>query len=137
MLSTSGEVAIPVGPKELLGNWVLPPSAKGIIVFVHGSGSSRFSPRNQQVAQTLQEASFATLLMDLLDEEEEQDRTKVFDIDLLSERVITAMDWVAAQEATHSLPIGLFGASTGAAAALRAAALRPNLVKAVDRKSVV
>jgi len=131
MLETSCEIAVPVGDRELHGSWNLPEMARGIVVFVHGSGSSRFSPRNQQVAQTLQEASFATLLMDLLHTEEAEDRTKVFDIDLLSERVLAAIDWLTEQETTRSLPIGLFGASTGAAAALRAAARRPASVDAV------
>jgi len=131
MLQTSGEITLPVGDKQLYATWSLPEAAQGIILFVHGSGSSRFSPRNQYVAEILQKARFATLLMDLLDETEAEDRSKVFDIDLLADRVVSILDWLKEQPAVRDLPIGLFGASTGAAAALRGAAQRPQSVSAV------
>jgi putative phosphoribosyl transferase len=100
----------------------MPEAACGIILFAHGSGSSRFSPRNNYVARALQQAGLATLLFDLLTEPEAADRERVFDIPLLAERLTIATDWVAAQSETAPLPIGYFGASTGAAAALVAAA---------------
>jgi putative phosphoribosyl transferase len=113
----------------------LPANASGIVVFAHGSGSSRRSSRNRAVALVFQRAGLATLLLDLLTEAEE--RTDVvtaefrFDIPMLAERMVGAVDWVQTQAATGSLPIGLFGASTGAAAALIAAARRPGIVRAV------
>jgi predicted phosphoribosyltransferase/dienelactone hydrolase len=131
MLHSTGDIVIPIGDKQLGASWTLPKAAQGIIVFAHGSGSSRHSPRNQEVARALQQARFATLLMDLLEEGEANDRANVFDIGLLAGRVVRALDWLAAQPALARLPIGLFGASTGAAAALRAAAQRPGIVKAV------
>ncbi len=105
------------------GDLVIPPHAKGIILFAHGSGSSRKSPRNRQVAEALQKEGFATLLFDLLTEEEAKDRKNVFDIDLLAGRLKLAKDWV--KEFHGRLPIGYFGASTGAGAALQAAAQDP------------
>lgn len=108
-----------------------PPRPHGLIIFAHGSGSSRFSPRNQIVAQALVEAGFATLLLDLLTEDEAARRENVFDIGLLSERVVQAVDWAGDQPGLRGLPVGLFGASTGAGAALRAAAARPAAVRAV------
>jgi len=113
----------------------LPADPRGLIVFAHGSGSSRHSSRNRAVAEVLHQAHFGTLLLDLLTEDEE--RTDVvtaefrFDIPLLGERVVAAIDWSVAHEATQPLRLGLFGASTGAAAALIAAAKRPNAVRAV------
>jgi putative phosphoribosyl transferase len=113
----------------------LPANPRGLIVFAHGSGSSRHSSRNRAVAEALHQGQFGTLLLDLLTEDEE--RTDVvtaefrFDIPLLGERVVAAIDWSAAYEATESLRLGLFGASTGAAAALIAAARRPNVIRAV------
>jgi len=128
-------VWIPAGPVTLEGGLSLPPGAAGVVAFAHGSGSSRHSPRNRQVASTLAAAGLATLLFDLLTpgEEAEDIRTRVlrFDIALLAERVIAAVDWLAAQDATGGLAAGLFGASTGAAAALVAAAARPERVSAV------
>lgn len=133
MMSTAWmeSTAVRVGPLALPGELVVPPEAAALVLFVHGSGSSRLSPRNQWVAQALLPHRMATLLFDLLTEAEASDRRMVFDIDLLSERVDQALDWVRCQPALSDLRIGLFGASTGAAAALVAAALRPGLVAAV------
>lgn len=103
----------------------------GVVIFAHGSGSSRNSPRNRQVAQTLRAAGLATLLFDLLTPEEAADRTNVFDIPLLAGRVCAALRWIAHQPGFGGLPVGLFGASTGAAAALVAAARMPDIVRAV------
>ncbi|HZZ79705.1 MAG TPA: alpha/beta fold hydrolase [Gemmataceae bacterium] len=125
------EILIPVNSHQLHGVLTIPDAAQGIVVFAHGSGSSRWSPRNQAVAKSLQDAGFATLLMDLLDDAEAADRDKVFDIDLLAERVQAAIEWTSQQRALCNLPIGLFGASTGAAAALEAAARMPRHVRAV------
>ncbi|TDT41445.1 dienelactone hydrolase [Halospina denitrificans] len=120
---------------QLNGDLTVPPGATGVVVFAHGSGSSRFSRRNRDVAQTLNEGGLATLLMDLLTaEEDERDRyTREyrFDIAMLGRRLVGAVDWLAQNPATHGLPIGCFGASTGAAAALIAAAERPQAVSAV------
>lgn len=120
-----------VGPRRLGGALHVPDRPLGLVVFAHGSGSSRFSPRNTFVARELVERGFATLLMDLLTEEEAEDRRNVFDIPLLGARVVEAVDWAATTEPARGLSIGLFGASTGAAAALVAAARRPALVQAV------
>jgi putative phosphoribosyl transferase len=109
----------------------IPGDAKGIVLFAHGSGSSRFSSRNQYVAGVLQQARIATLLFDLLDEQEAADRTNVFDIGLLADRLQTAAAWIKQQEELPNLPLGYFGASTGAAAALVAAAAQGSDVKAV------
>ena len=107
---------------RLAGDLRLPEPAAGLVMFAHGSGSSRLSPRNRQVAEVLNEASFATLLFDLLTTEEELDRAKVFDIGLLAERLLAVTRWAQGEEELRRLPISYFGASTGAAAALRAAA---------------
>lgn len=119
----------------LEGNLALPAQTTGVILFAHGSGSSRWSPRNQYVAQTLQQAGFATLLIDLLTAQEEQQDHQTaqlrFNIDLLGERVIGATNWLTSQPETQHLKIGYFGASTGAAAALVAAAEHPSRVGAV------
>ena len=116
-------------------DFVVPDRPHGVVVFAHGSGSSRRSPRNRQVAAQMQAAGFATLLADLLTAEEERldERTARlrFDIDLLAGRVVGMIDWVTGQPDTGRLPPGLFGASTGAAAALVAAARRPQVVRAV------
>jgi len=114
--------AVRIGPLPLPGDLALPESARGLVLFVHGSGSSRLSPRNRAVAGTLQQHGLATLLFDLLSEDEAQDRRRVFDIPLLAERVGWALAWVAGRPDLARLPRGLFGASTGSAAALRAAA---------------
>lgn len=109
-------------PFELSRDLSVPTDAKAVIVFAHGSGSSRLSPRNRAVAESLNESGFATLLFDLLTDDESRDRRNVFDIALLADRLLAATRWVADQNETSSLPIGYFGASTGAAAALVAAA---------------
>jgi putative phosphoribosyl transferase len=119
---------LPLGLKGLLA---VPDGARGIVVFAHGSGSSRLSPRNNQVARALNQAGLATLLFDLLLPGEAGDRHKVFDIPLLAGRLEEALDWLGEEESTANFTIGLFGASTGAAAALTAAARRPELVAAV------
>ena len=106
----------------LYGTLAVPTNAVGVVVFAHGSGSSRLSPRNIQVAQALNDARLATLLFDLLTEEEAADRRNVFDIPLLATRVVAAVEWLDRQADVRHLPVGLFGASTGAAAALWAAA---------------
>jgi putative phosphoribosyl transferase len=131
MRSIGTEITIAVGPKNLHGIWTVPDQAHGVVVFAHGSGSSRHSPRNQFVASVLQEAGFATLLVDLLDEVEAEDRSKIFATDLLSMRVLAAIDWVNENDDIKGLPIGLFGASTGSAAALQAAARRAEGIKAI------
>lgn len=128
-------VAIPVGDGVLRGDLDVPPEAVGMVIFAHGSGSSRMSPRNQYVAKVLHEARLATLLLDLLtdDEEREDDLTAAFrfDIGLLATRLTAAIRWVQASHELRQLPLGLFGASTGAAAALVAAAAEQETVEAV------
>jgi putative phosphoribosyl transferase len=128
-------VRIWAGGAELEGDLRVPEGAEGVVVFVHGSGSSRFSPRNRAVAKQLRDGGLATLLMDLLTSEEDEvdRRTREFrfDIDLLTERVIGATRWLRAQPEAEGLKIGYFGASTGAAAALKAAAEEPASVRAV------
>ncbi len=114
--------AISIGPVGLEGMLAVPAASPGIVLFAHGSGSGRFSPRNNLVARELREAGFATLLFDLLTNEEAQDRANVFDIPLLAERLSMATAWVKQDPDTAALPVGYFGASTGAAAALVAAA---------------
>lgn len=127
------DAALPVrvGAQALPGELAIPTGAGGLVVFAHGSGSSRLSGRNRRVAGLLQRQGLATLLFDLLEEHEAADRRKVFDIGLLGERVAMALDWAAAQPVLAGRRIGLFGASTGAAAALCAAAERPERVAAV------
>ncbi|HVK13980.1 MAG TPA: hypothetical protein VM597_34880, partial [Gemmataceae bacterium] len=122
---------IPSGRRTLDGVLVVPPAATGVVAFAHGSGSGRFSPRNQFVARALQEGGLATLLLDLLEEDEAGDRKKVFDIGLLAGRLQSAADWLGDEPATRELPLGYFGASTGAGAALVAAARAPAAVRAV------
>ena len=113
----------------------IPVEAHGIVLFAHGSGSSRHSPRNQFVARVLQQSDFGTLLMDLLTETEEavdnRTREKRFDIGLLARRLTATVDWLSVQPAYKHLPVGVFGASTGAAAALVSATQRPDLIKSV------
>jgi pimeloyl-ACP methyl ester carboxylesterase len=120
-----------IGPLGLAGTLHLPASASALVVFAHGSGSSRFSPRNMAVANALNAQGIATLLFDLLTPDEEQERTNVFDIALLAERLIEVVHWVDTQRGLAHLPLGLFGASTGAAAALVAAAQLGSRVGAV------
>ena len=124
-------IAVPAGAARLPGELAVPPVPLGLVIFVHGSGSSRLSPRNRQVATALNGKRLATLLFDLLTVEESLDRDNVFDIDLLSERLLAALDWAQAEPEARSLPLGCFGASTGAAAALQAAARAPGAVRAV------
>jgi len=130
-----GLVRVPAAGVMLEGNLAISPRASGIVLFAHGSGSSRHSPRNRAVARALSEGGLATLLVDLLTPAEEsldeQTGQLRFDIGLLADRLVDAADWLTANEETHSLPIGLFGASTGGGAALVAAAQRPNTVRAV------
>ena len=116
------EVVIRAGTLELPGHLVLPAGAPGVVVFVHGSGSSRHSPRNTFVASVLNDAGLGTLLFDLLTVEEEEDRANVFDMGLLAQRLIQATVWLRTQPWAADVPIGWFGASTGAGAALWAAA---------------
>jgi putative phosphoribosyl transferase len=124
-------VKITKGKLTLEGILGLPVGPHGVVVFAHGSGSGRLSPRNNFVARHLQQAGLATLLLDLLSEEEADDRRKVFDIDLLADRLLLAKGWLEAEPRTKALGIGYFGASTGAGAALQAAAREPSNIKAV------
>jgi dienelactone hydrolase len=130
-MPTEREVEIISGKRTLRGILVVPPAAKGVVAFAHGSGSGRFSPRNQFVARVLQEAGLATLLLDLLEQSESEDRAKVFDINLLAERLQVAAAWLKRETTTAGLPLGYFGASTGAGAALVAAANDPGAIRAV------
>ena len=131
----SRDVRIPIDGVALDGTLALPHGAEGLVLFAHGSGSSRFSPRNRAVADVLHRAGMGTVLMDLLTEDEELvDRATArhrFDIELLAARLAAVTDWICAQAALRLLHVGYFGASTGAAAALRAAAARPEVVRAV------
>jgi len=128
-------VSIPARTANLNGDLCLPEKALGLVVFAHGSGSSRHSSRNRRVALGLRQAGLGTLLFDLLNSGEEAlDRVTAelrFNIPLLTERLVAVTDWIAAQPELRSLPLGYFGASTGAAAALSAAAVRPDRVAAV------
>lgn len=128
-------VHVSAGPVTLEGNLVVPEAARGIVLFAHGSGSSRHSPRNRYVAQVLQQGGLGTLLIDLLTREEEEEERWTghlrFDIGLLADRLVGATDWLLQQPRTRDLRIGYFGASTGAAAALVAAAKRPETAVAV------
>lgn len=128
-------VRIDSGDAVLHGDFAAPAGSRGVILFAHGSGSSRHSPRNRFVAESLRDSGFGTLLLDLLTEQEEQydlrTRALRFDVDLLARRLSSAIDWLNGQPARVPVSIGLFGASTGAAAALIAASLRPSHVHAV------
>jgi predicted alpha/beta-hydrolase family hydrolase len=128
-------IRIPAGAMMLDGELTVPESASGLVLFAHGSGSSRHSPRNQSVARTLQEGGLATLLFDLLTKEEEREEARTghlrFDISLLAERLAGAAGRMATEEETRQLPMGFFGASTGGAAALVAAARLGDAVRAV------
>jgi putative phosphoribosyl transferase len=129
------EIAREVGFKlravRLHGDLRIPPGAHGLVIFAHGSGSSRLSPRNRSVARALNDAGLATLLFDLLSEDEAARRAPVFDVGLLAERLEAVTRWALADEATRALPIGYFAASTGSAAAVRAAAALGDLVRAL------
>lgn len=127
----NNQSGVTVGPAQLQGILTLPQNPRGLVIFAHGSGSSRLSPRNAYAAKYLQNHGFATLLFDLLTEGESADRRNVFDIPLLADRITQAVDWTRTQPNLASLSIGLFGASTGGGAAIAAAAQRPNDVKAV------
>ncbi len=128
-------VELTAGGVRLQGNLVVPEGARGVVLFAHGSGSSRHSPRNQYVARALQDAGLGTLLIDLLSAEEERvdlrTRHLRFDIELLAGRLVNALDWLAQHPRTRHLAAGIFGASTGGGAALVAAAERPDCVRAV------
>ncbi len=130
-------VAVAAGDAILEGSLVVPPGARGVVLFAHGSGSSRHSPRNRAVARSLQQVGLATLLIDLLTAQEDaiDERTAElrFDIDLLAKRLIGATDWLEEDLSTQQLPVGYFGASTGAAAALVAAAQREKVAAVVSR----
>ena len=132
---TERTVTVDVGRVALEGTLAVPNGSAGVVLFAHGSGSSRHSPRNRYVAEELQRSGLATVLADLLTPREEQLDAQTaalrFDIPLLAARLTALTDWVAGHEATEGLPVGLFGASTGAAAALVAAAERPDTVAAV------
>lgn len=134
MATETRDIRIPLDGIELEGSLAVPPHPAGLVMFAHGSGSSRFSPRNRRVAALLNERGLATLLFDLLTVEEEQidarDATLRFDVDMLAERLVSATDSIVASENVPR-PIGYFGGSTGAAAALIAAARRPAIVTAV------
>lgn len=128
-------VSIPAGHVTLEGTLGIPEHPRGVVLFAHGSGSSRHSPRNRYVARVLRDAGLATLLMDLLSTEEEAVDLRTahlrFDIALLASRLISATDWLTARTDMRGLPVGYFGASTGGGAALVAAASRPDAVRAV------
>ncbi|MBB6171917.1 dienelactone hydrolase [Nocardiopsis mwathae] len=134
-MTNATPVTVTTPHATLNGDLAVPAGAPGIVVFVHGSGSSRHSPRNREVAATLNERGLATLLFDLLTEEEEAEddihREFRFDIDLLTDRLTHTIDWLNGGRETSRLPVGLFGASTGAAAAIRGAVERPDRVRAV------
>ncbi len=131
----TSQVAIRAGDVELQGDFDLPENPRGIVLFAHGSGSGRHSPRNRFVANVLREGGLGTLLLDLLSEEEETVDLRTghlrFDIPFLAERLLYAIDWLGQDERARDVGIGLFGASTGAGAALIAAADKPEVVKAV------
>lgn len=130
-MATHSEVLVKAGGVMLPGTLSVPPRPRGVVVFAHGSGSSRRSPRNRWVAERLQSAGMATLLVDLLTENEAHEQVHVFDVELLADRVGATLEFVGGHPDTRALPVGLFGASTGAAAALWAAADRGNHVGAV------
>lgn len=127
------QIAVPAGRVILPGTLGLPSRPRGMVIFAHGSGSGRFSPRNNAVARSLQTAGLATLLIDLLTESESLNRRFVFDIDLLARRLVAATAWVRGNTTTRSLPIGYFGASTGGGAAIRAATLAGDIRAVVSR----
>jgi putative phosphoribosyl transferase len=138
-LSIDENVRIETAHGPIEGDLIVPENAQGVILFAHGSGSSRHSPRNRFVADALHQRGLGTLLIDLLTPEEEEEEEDVqtaehrFNIDLLVERLLTATDWLSSHAETRDLSIGCFGASTGAAAALRAAVERPEIAAVVSR----
>lgn len=129
--NVSQEVRIPVQSVELRGDLFLPLEPRGLVIFSHGSGSGRFSPRNKFVARQLNDTGFGTLLLDLLTEQEDTTFTSRFDIALLTDRLMRSVNWTLSVRELVHLPIGLFGASTGAASALRVAARMRNHIAAV------
>src|SRR5436190_1878900 len=135
MLITPRPIQVSAGDAVLNADLAIPERARGLVIFAHGSGSSRLSSRNRAVARALQHGGFGTLLLDLLTQAEERVDVRTaefrFDIPLLGTRVSAAVDWAGADQRTGSLAVGLFGASTGAAAALIAAAERPHAVRAI------
>lgn len=135
MTARERPITVPLGQTRLQGDLTVPDAARGIVLFAHGAGSSRHSPRNRHVATALVDAGFATLLMDLLTLEEEQVDVRTsefrFDIGMLASRLTAVADWLHEEAATAPLPLVTFGASTGAAAALITAAARPGLVRGV------
>ena len=133
MNGLSRQISIPVNKITVLGEVVVTPQVKAMIIFSHGSGSSRLSKRNQAVAKHLQYDGFGTLLFDLLTKEEDQHLHNRFDIDLLAGRLATATRWLKSLAEVKDLPIGYFGASTGAASALKAAVLIPSIKAVVCR----
>jgi putative phosphoribosyl transferase len=134
-MTTATTTRFPTAETELEGDLSLPRHAHGVVIFAHGTGSTRHSPRNRLIAAELNKRSLGTLLIDLLTPDEEvvdaRGRDLRFDVGLLADRVIGLVDWLGSQESTRTLPVGLFGASTGAAAVLVAAASRPDDVHAV------
>lgn len=125
------DLDIPLSSVTLKGDLIIPENARGIVIFSHGSGSSRFSSRNRMVAELIQKQNIGTFLFDLLTEEEDELYENRFNIDLLSDRLIETTQWLMDYKSTTDLPIGYFGASTGAASALRAAAYFKTKIKAV------
>ncbi|RKS13549.1 dienelactone hydrolase [Flavobacterium sp. 120] len=125
------DLDIPLSSVTLKGDLIIPENARGIVIFSHGSGSSRFSSRNRMVAELIQKQNIGTFLFDLLTEEEDELYENRFNIDLLSDRLIETTQWLMDYKSTSDLPIGYFGASTGAASALRAAAYFKTKIKAV------
>lgn len=124
-------IEIKIDKGHIEGELVIPVSAKGLVLFAHGSGSSRFSPRNNYVAKILQKENIATLLIDLLTKSEDLNYEQRFDIKLLSERLIEVTDWLKENHDTKNLKVGYFGASTGSAAAINAAAIKKDEISAV------
>ncbi|MBK5911116.1 hydrolase [Rhodothalassium salexigens] len=130
-MAEARDQAVDIPPAGRAGTLTVPEAARAVVVFAHGSGSSRFSPRNRTVAEALNSAGLGTLLFDLLSEAEARDRRTVFDIARLARRLCDALDWLGDRPEARTRKLGLFGASTGAAAALAAAAARPDAVYAV------
>jgi len=125
------EIEIPIDEITLMGDLVVPENAKGIVLFAHGSGSSRHSSRNKYVAQMLQNEKFATLLFDLLTVKEDEDYSTRFNIELLTDRLVKVTDWLKSDSEIGDLNMGYFGASTGAAATLNAAAVLGDIIAAI------
>lgn len=133
MTQLNKTIKIKVDQVALIGDLFIPRHAKALIIFAHGSGSSRLSPRNRMVANSLQQNSFGTLLFDLLSPEEDLSFANRFNIELLTERLIKTTEWLGSIEETKRLKLGYFGASTGAASALKAAASLPDIYAIVSR----